>query len=186
MALTTAARLRFIPACAGNARRRTLRAHTLPVHPRVCGERSLRLAIAASMHGSSPRVRGTRGKEHAPFGRDRFIPACAGNAQRSTQSIFIITVHPRVCGERFWPVGTIKKGHGSSPRVRGTHQAYDHQQPRNRFIPACAGNALIQFAAVGPQAVHPRVCGERPRPMWSTPDANGSSPRVRGTRQLVR
>ena len=50
---------RFIPACAGNTRDRTM-----PGSPET---------------GSSPRVRGTRVGDLAPVAVDRFIPACAGN-----------------------------------------------------------------------------------------------------------
>ena len=71
---------RFIPAGAGNApwfwRQRRLR----PVHPRGCGERPSALARFSTMRGSSPRVRGTRGRGFLDSLKNRFIPAGAGNA----------------------------------------------------------------------------------------------------------
>jgi len=77
--------IRFIPACAGNARRAFSRTFSTPVHPRVCGERRERRKRGCGESGSSPRVRGTR----FAFGRSdnihRFIPACAGNAPHPPQ-----------------------------------------------------------------------------------------------------
>ncbi len=53
---------------------------------------------------------------------------------------------------------------GSSPRVRGTlGTRYAHIRPR-RFIPARAGNAPLTTATSLLLTVHPRACGERPRP----------------------
>ena len=91
-----------------------------PVHPRVCGELALhrdrpRRVVrfipacagnsdraeghAATDHGSSPRVRGTR--RHPPHHHPhvRFIPACAGNSSCTSPSSCRSPVHPRVCGE---------------------------------------------------------------------------------------
>ncbi len=50
---------RFIPACAGNARRVGRRPAAATVHPRVCGERGAPMHVRISGNGSSPRVRGT-------------------------------------------------------------------------------------------------------------------------------
>ena len=52
---------------------------------------------------------------------------------------------------------------GSSPRVRGTHRRQRCRSEHRRFIPACAGNAVLALSAVLIAAVHPRVCGERLR-----------------------
>ena len=93
---------RFIPACAGNTRRkiypksvcsvhpRVCGEHTTlcrecsvppTVHPRVCGEHRPVAVVARCGNGSSPRVRGTR-KQHADEPQlRRFIPACAGNTR---------------------------------------------------------------------------------------------------------
>ena len=51
----------------------------------------------------------------------------------------------------------------------------------SRFIPACAGNALLKRKDVSNDAVHPRVCGERFAPNTADMRKTGSSPRVRGT-----
>ncbi len=154
-------RVRFIPACAGNALRFHDAAVHVAVHPRVCGERRIGAWFAYQPRGSSPRVRGTpvtAGQAHHAF---RFIPACAGNATGHHPRVGVLPVHPRVCGERPSAKPTSNSGFGSSPRVRGTPCHPDGEQATTRFIPACAGNALSRNIA--------RL------------SLYGSSPRVRGT-----
>ena len=134
--------IRFIPACAGNGRRGWRRVLAGPVHPRVRGERAQSLALEGDMGGSSPRARGTAPAAQDAKNGTRFIPACAGNGSRAVVGSASAPVHPRVRGERIvallrsWPEG------GSSPRARGTDLVHAHQDDRDRFIPACAGNGL--------------------------------------------
>ena len=155
-----------------------------PVHPRVCGELSVMLPHAEGADGSSPRVRGT---PQQPQPRH---PA--------------MQVHPRVCGELSVMLPHAEGADGSSPRVRGTPQ---QPQPRHpamqvhprvcgelparrqtcgalpRFIPACAGNSLRTRRKARTTTVHPRVCGELGVGEVNRDLADGSSPRVWGTRR---
>ncbi len=173
---------RFIPACAGNARSGARSSLRLTVHPRVCGERSVKVSTELGDNGSSPRVRGTREFSIIRRSLDRFIPACAGNAHFLLYPTAPQSVHPRVCGERYnhpLPAGLTS---GSSPRVRGTPRCRNSCPPARRFIPACAGNAMARDMMRIPPAVHPRVCGERTKAEIKVATAAGSSPRVRGTR----
>ena len=94
------ARDRFIPARAGNTSPGELRGPAGAVHPRACGEHADSGEKKWAMHGSSPRVRGTRLMGRGLDSRNRFIPARAGNT-RSCRS-------------------TTPTVRGSSPRVRGT------------------------------------------------------------------
>ncbi len=152
---------RFISACVGNAIVRHLRGVDGPVHPRVCGERWLGWRETGVSYGSSPRVRGTLAYSHDYASGFRFIPACAGNATCDRWATSPATVHPRVCGERCADVRLMGPYHGSSPRVRGTRKHRSLRIDQQRFIPACAGNAVAfrrDLHGVG-----------------------GSSPRVRGT-----
>ena len=153
--------LRFIPACAGNAFGVTGNQRMTSVHPRVCGERVLRIKTPKVDDGSSPRVRGTLHGDQAKAGKSRFIPACAGNAFPMSTRVWAMAVHPRVCGERCSSVGGVGFVGGSSPRVRGTLVLGSLQLTIFRFIPACAGNAPQRRADRRRLAVHPRVCGER-------------------------
>ena len=73
------ARIRFIPACAGNRPTPSPRAPLPPVHPRVCGEQLRVIYMRNYDDGSSPRVRGTENAHRQYRAPRRFIPACAGN-----------------------------------------------------------------------------------------------------------
>ena len=174
-------RLRFIPACAGNSCASTSISTAAAVHPRVCGEQTDHTALIFSLHGSSPRVRGTGLHRHHPARKVRFIPACAGNSDYNGRQFFWSAVHPRVCGEqticRILPYYVA----GSSPRVRGTADPCGSGCSDSRFIPACAGNSCVLSRIVYNTPVHPRVCGEQASRLISIPVHLGSSPRVRGT-----
>ncbi|ASC07487.1 hypothetical protein S101468_03286 (plasmid) [Acetobacter pasteurianus subsp. pasteurianus] len=91
-------------------------------------------------------------------------------------------VHPRVCGEHVRHQRRMHGPRGSSPRVRGTLNSAYPAAMKNRFIPACAGNTLIERISPTPYKVHPRVCGEHLIFGKVFCMAFGSSPRVRGTR----
>ena len=134
----------------------------------MCGERLWEEIHALRADGSSPRVRGTRRSGESRQRRGRFIPACAGNARPPSRRRPARPVHPRVCGERPEYEVAPERVAGSSPRVRGTLLVARVLARHQRFIPACAGNALAAL----PVAVA----------------TTGSSPRVRGTQdaQVVR
>ena len=151
---------RFIPACAGNTRRSTSEASLQPVHPRVRGEHQIRAARTSPTIGSSPRARGTPGRDRRPASVDRFIPACAGNTRRSTSEASLQPVHPRVRGEHQIRAARTSPTIGSSPRARGTPGRDRRPASVDRFIPACAGNTKIDPEYREQVAVHPRVRGE--------------------------
>ncbi len=134
---------RFIPACAGNAASAMIAKIPLAVHPRVCGERSKAWRTRNNMTGSSPRVRGTLPAKMLRYRGFRFIPACAGNAPTRCTTTSARSVHPRVCGERDDARAAKGGKGGSSPRVRGTLHPPAARRTDQRFIPACAGNAVI-------------------------------------------
>ncbi len=57
-------------------------------------------------------------------------------------------VHPRVCGEHICLAGLLALCTGSSPRVRGTRLRQGIEFTVRRFIPACAGNTLVDNALI--------------------------------------
>ena len=172
---------RFIPACAGNSLGAGRQGLLVPVHPRVCGELYVVGERGPEVFGSSPRVRGTPLRIAQRVPTCRFIPACAGNSAIACWWTPSRPVHPRVCGELYELASGRSSVHGSSPRVRGTHNGVKPAILRTRFIPACAGNSSTSCRSSAPRTVHPRVCGEL-RPSPSMPCRfSGSSPRVRGT-----
>ena len=172
---------RFIPACAGNATAGTRPATNRPVHPRMRGERARTCAPLAACRGSSPHARGTRKFFALDFDKNRFIPACAGNAGGTGARWAAVPVHPRMRGERDAEAALMVRSVGSSPHARGTHLLPDGRRCGHRFIPACAGNARAARMRLRPMAVHPRMRGERCVGVGFVPINDGSSPHARGT-----
>ena len=120
--------------------------------------------------------------ENWVWGRNlRFIPTCVGNACFENGLLFVIAVHPHVCGERVPMFLPASKTAGSSPRVWGTLFNILSQLYFSRFIPTCVGNANGHCFSPGLPAVHPHVCGERKYFPICRGFAVGSSPRVWGT-----
>ena len=115
------AKLRFIPACAGNIVESLTTGFDSTVHPRVCGEHPRPSLDCFHGIGSSPRVRGTFFDPAVMLVEFRFIPACAGNINTWKIEYGLNPVHPRVCGEHICSSGHNIKKNGSSPRVRGTY-----------------------------------------------------------------
>ena len=174
-------RLRFIPACAGNAARRSRLSPSRAVHPRMRGERLIMVGLRGSPSGSSPHARGTRMRERERWRFSRFIPACAGNASRARTDQPKHSVHPRMRGERSTHHAMIHDSSGSSPHARGTLSYRYLCTTYSRFIPACAGNAVAGSISNRVATVHPRMRGERNMQNRSAPSEAGSSPHARGT-----
>ncbi len=74
---------------------------------------------------------------------------------------------------------------GSSPRLRGTPFGRRGGVISKRFIPAPAGNAQPVRVHDLQVPVHPRACGERAITVYKPGCTSGSSPRLRGTREIV-
>ena len=115
--------------------------------------------------GSSPHARGTR------------------RQKKSTPDLR--TVHPRMRGERFTFTQNTTVNVGSSPHARGTRHELNAKILECRFIPACAGNALLSGSDKVPMTVHPRMRGERHQRALHRTDQAGSSPHARGTHTAV-
>ena len=152
---------RFIPACAGNAKVADFFRLRMSVHPRMRGERLPNRGQVPPGAGSSPHARGTRRPCSQSAASERFIPACAGNADTCWRSAFSSAVHPRMRGERVLVAGFALLPVGSSPHARGTHVCLGRCGDGLRFIPACAGNATFASPPRPIQSVHPRMRGER-------------------------
>ena len=176
----------FRPAYAGNADRNAAISRQQSVHPRIRGERARRGRSTGSCNGSSPHTRGTPSTTRPDGARGRFIPAYAGNAAGGNGNAPATAVHPRIHGERLWRLDKPAWITGSSPRARGTLTKRCRRWFRVRFIPACAGNACAAVARPRFSPVHPRVRGERDPNEVRQVQADGSSPRARGTHTSAR
>ena len=115
------------------------------------------------------------------MGLSRFIPACAGNAWTGLLHGQDVPVHPRMRGERSSRSGPGVASHGSSLHARGTPLDGQPRFALTRFIPACAGNAVLRLSLQPWIPVHPRMRGERPYIWDETMASFGSSPHARGT-----
>ncbi len=114
---------RFIPANAGNSALITSSGSAGPVHPRERGEQAILTPALVLI--------------------PRFIPANAGNSKSRTARRRVKAVHPRERGEQYQCGTYWDAGHGSSPRTRGTVRNDKTVLFFNRFIPANAGNSII-------------------------------------------
>ena len=92
--------MRFIPAYTGNGPCCECFGARNAVYPRVYGERAQGLPPGLGNAGLSPRIRGTDRQSESIWRRGRFIPAYTGNGYRPLLISGLITVYPRVYGER--------------------------------------------------------------------------------------
>ena len=150
----------IIPAYAGN----TLIIRCISMlsrdHPRVCGEHADCNCSAASLAGSSPRMRGTPHVQLDIKLCRGIIPAYAGNTGAAVNGLKQLGDHPRVCGEHFVVYFSAQWVTGSSPRMRGTHSSAYRFPPDLGIIPAYAGNTANSWLTADMFGDHPRVCGE--------------------------
>ena len=89
-------------------------------------------------------------------------------------------------GERTRSFSQHPQDRGSSPHTRGTLVQNGGCELGHRFIPAYAGNATEHGRGQRAQPVHPRIRGERHRPVIGVRRVRGSSPHTRGTRHQAR
>ena len=83
-------------------------------------------------------------------------------------------------------IPTVLPFFGSSPRVRGKQPLVGGLRVLGRIIPARAGQTAAYFSHRILVPDHPRACGANPALTRAIRVSTGSSPRVRGKRQLVR
>ena len=175
----------IIPACAGNTRALRGEASRRRDHPRVRGEHVGAGERHSSQGGSSPRARGTRLRLRRLSRPRGIIPACAGNTASWTSTSTRCWDHPRVRGEhRRFAVETWLDT-GSSPRARGTRLCPICFPMCWRIIPACAGNTRRVTTTRVSARDHPRVRGEHAHVILGNAFLGGSSPRARGTPQVL-
>ena len=155
--------LRIIPAHAGNSVRPRRSPCPESDHPRACGELCPTTEITVPGIGSSPRMRGTQGREEARAFIRRIIPAHAGNSVPCSPRSRQPSDHPRACGELASSQRAVPIGIGSSPRMRGTLERTLLRDFLRRIIPAHAGNSPSVNSITPPLPDHPRACGELDR-----------------------
>ena len=131
---------RFIPTGVGNTAVLDNSSITYSVHPHGCGEHVFSIQALPYLHGSSPRVWGTRISIGRNSRQRRFIPTGVGNTFDTVIVDEAQSVHPHGCGEH----------------VLNILQALI----RLRFIPTGVGNTPWDLMGTSQSAVHPHGCGE--------------------------
>ena len=107
-------------------------------------------------------------------------PAYAGKRNMRSCSIDRKKDHPRVCGEKCPPLFRGQNTSGSPPRMRGKDLFQHHVRQVARITPAYAGKRIMTTSKDFGKEDHPRVCGEKCIPLYSSLNSMGSPPRMRG------
>ena len=107
------------PACAGKSKKPPTGAAPVVDHPRMCGEKGFKKTSWQFIRGSPPHVRGKVEIHCCRVFDVGITPACAG--KRSWRSLRTKPArdHPRMCGEKCWPLVCTIWLIGSPPHVRG-------------------------------------------------------------------
>ena len=112
------------------------------VYPRACGGTCVGQRIAWTQSGLSPRLRGNRNLAAASVkgGVSGLSPRLRGNPARTTPKwLDRCAVYPRACGGTWKPSTLPYSERGLSPRLRGNRLTQYFAPPKERSIPAPAG-----------------------------------------------
>ena len=168
------------PAYAGKSRAFIKQIQNVWDHPRLCGEKYRVHAIPPKSAGSPPPMRG-KGKQSLNYvDVERITPAYAGKSDFFTLHRRRVKDHPRLCGEKscggqcgVFPIG-------SPPPMRGKVKSTYNSPNSNRITPAYAGKRLFYQPQFYQNWDHPRLCGEKPEPLFDFCSDRGSPPPMRG------
>ena len=129
-------------------------------HPRVCGEKNVKMLKSKWKLGSPPRMRGKVGV---------------------VKLLFELPMdHPRVCGEKLLLYSRYKPCKGSPPRMRGKARESPASGRMTGITPAYAGKRSVEEDVTWSIRDHPRVCGEKLVRLAFICGIWGSPPRMRG------
>ena len=176
---------RIIPARAGQTRCLVSERQVSPDHPRACGANLYMKMWARGSDGSSPRVRGKLVRVLGRVALGRIIPARAGQTNESPIPTAASPDHPRACGANELKQSKTGQKYGSSPRVRGKRDRRSCRPLAAWIIPARAGQTPRARDPRCPGPDHPRACGANRLLRSHRLTEYGSSPRVRGKREIV-
>ena len=153
-------------------------------HPRACGAHFLLVVIDIKCLGSSPRMRGSRTISRSRNVVSGIIPAHAGLTGRTSSSGTPSRDHPRACGAHFLFCLHLDYYMGSSPRMRGSPAGSSSLNRAKGIIPAHAGLTVLYRSRLSALRDHPRACGAHLVMTIGQSVIMGSSPRMRGSRQV--
>ena len=134
-------------------------------HPRVCGEKFIRLTLPYLFRGSPPRMRGKADFPVVLCEHVGITPAYAGKSFSFLAHTYCFRDHPRVCGEKRQVRVGKRFFRGSPPRMRGKVIGFDTYKGFFGITPAYAGKRGLPVGKSHSSWDHPRVCGEK-RQRW--------------------
>ena len=108
-------------------------------HPRVCGEKPSLFLMGCIELGSPPRMRGKDLFCHVVPLHGGITPAYAGKSGAPVGRLAVVRDHPRVCGEKCFPVLGKPQALGSPPRMRGKVSRLYALADKEGITPAYAG-----------------------------------------------
>ena len=141
--------------------------------------------VAIFLQGLSPRGRGKPLGAGAGKGRERSIPAWAGETLRWHGFISYEEVYPRVGGGNAIALPGDSVQAGLSPRGRGKRLMANRGSSCRGSIPAWAGETAGSCIRARPMKVYPRVGGGNPIQSYRELYLRGLSPRGRGKRHCA-
>ena len=107
-------------------------------------------------------------------------PAYAGKRRTIPRRRSAAPDHPRVCGEKLYPICSSIDLWGSPPRMRGKAKEEPYRPCHPGITPACAGKRKTAWKGEGKKQDHPRMCGEKQIKGFKHDGHMGSPPHVRG------
>ena len=152
---------RITPAYAGKSRKWTeIQLHTWD-HPRLCGEKPVKISNDGYVTGSPPPMRGKVHLCSAVVCSGRITPAYAGKRGRCLQILQEQEDHPRLCGEKSVLVMRAESPLGSPPPMRGKGFSAFEFYVDFGITPAYAGKRQRTGRHRLHRRDHPRLCGEK-------------------------
>ena len=110
----------------------------------------------------------------------RITPAYAGKRKTARPFPGAAWDHPRLCGEKYVTIISVKAQAGSPPPMRGKVPKNVYRARSTRITPAYAGKRSTSKPKRSPQQDHPRLCGEKPVFTAAKRRCVGSPPPMRG------
>ena len=152
---------RITPAYAGKS---VASAYTLRSswdHPRLCGEKTIKICLTLWKTGSPPPMRGKAARTLIHNDIIGITPAYAGKSLSGLSVRLLYRDHPRLCGEKMRR--SFEKGYdkGSPPPMRGKGPPVADMWKRSGITPAYAGKRPHISSSLSQSRDHPRLCGEK-------------------------
>ena len=149
------------PAYAGKRKIPQIVASKCRDHPRLCGEKVDSTFSLLIVRGSPPPMRGK-----VLWYRDfcpavGITPAYAGKSLTGTVWTRPPRDHPRLCGEKVYPIRILRDYQGSPPPMRGKDSSSGFHNVHLRITPAYAGKSYCACLWLDDIEDHPRLCGEK-------------------------